>query len=93
MSGVMQRIKLLKDAVDAATEAGANRERAARAQEDTVLPAEREALVRRRDELMNEVKQKNVKVKILIDDLRELHRDVAILQSMYYPLSAQDRAR
>lgn len=93
MAEVMQRVEKLRVAVDAATSAGTSREQAAQAREENVLPAEREALTRRRDELMEQVKEKNGKVKILIDDLRELHRDIAVFQSLYRPVPPQQRAR
>ncbi len=62
-------------------------------EEDSVLSAEREALVRRRDKLVNEVKHKNAKVKLLIDDLRELHRDIAVLLSVFNSMKVQQRVR
>lgn len=93
MAEVMQRVEKLRVAVDTATAAGAKREAAAQTREESVLPAEREALTRRRDELMEQVKEKNGKVKLLIDDLRELHRDIAVFQSLYRPVPPQQRAR
>lgn len=93
LTEVLKRVDALKDAVDEATRAGESRVQAAVEEEDSVLSAEREALVRRRDKLMNEVKQKNTKVKLLIDDLRELHRDIAVLLSVFNSMKVQQRVR
>lgn len=90
---MLHRVETLKEAVDAATRAAEHCQRPMQPQEDVVLAAEHEALVRRRDTLMNEVSQKNVKVKILIDDLRELHRDIAVLISVFNSMKSQQRSR
>lgn len=84
---------MLKGAVDAATQAAENCQRPAQPREDAVMAAEHEALVRRRDALMKEVSQKNVKVKILIDEFRELHRDIAVLLSVFNSMKPQQRVR
>lgn len=60
--------------------------------EESVSPDERTALTERRAALVAEVQNKNEKVKLLIDQLRDLHRDIVMLLSGYYkPVSTQPR--
>lgn len=73
----------LRKAVGAAAELNAKRMEEAKQMESQVSEEEKQALVERRAQLVEQVAAKNKKVKILIDHLRELHRDIVALLAPY----------
>lgn len=68
----------------------------AREQDDAVSPQERFALQARREALINEVQSKNDRMKLLIDQLRELYRDSLTIRNnlnVYYPRNAPSASK
>lgn len=68
----------------------------AREQDDAVPPQERFALQARRESLINEVQSKNDRMKLLIDQLRELYRDSLTIRNnlnVYYPRNAPSASK
>ena len=80
----MARFDTLRKAVDTAVSLHmANK--AVSVKEESEVPAEdRHALEERRKTLVVEVRAKNERLKILIDHLRDLHRDIVVLLGNYY---------
>lgn len=72
---VLTRINHLRNAVNAVTQLHNEAVLQAQKQEDAVPPQERAALEARRAALIDEVHVKNERMKLLIDNLRELYRD------------------
>lgn len=92
LTPVLTRFETIRKAVEQAVSVHDALVQKAQQEEDRVQPQERTALMERRAALIEEVRTKNEKVKLLIDHLRELHRDILILVSSYYkPLSSQAR--
>ena len=88
----MKRFEILRKAVEQAETVHSMMMQKAEQEESQIQPQQRAALLERRAALIEEVKTKNQKVKLLIDHLRELHRDILILMGSYYkPLSSQGR--
>lgn len=90
---MLQNVESLRTAIAGATAAYENRDTQVKAAELAFPDSEREALLAKRDALRKEVAEKNVKVKILIDELRELHRDIVVLLASYKSMKPQTRAR
>lgn len=92
LAPVLARFDALRKAVDAAVGLQTQRVEKAEKEEKEMSPEERQLLVERRAQLVEEVRSKNEKIKILIDHLRELHRDIVALRAGYIkPLTSQGR--
>lgn len=81
---MLARIEVLRGAVDIAVGLNKARTEAAVKAEAQVSADEKNSLMERRAALVDEVRAKNERVKILIDHLRELHRDIVVLVGAYY---------
>lgn len=92
LAPVLVRFEALRKAVDAAVGLHTQRVEKAEKEEKEVSAEERQQLVEKRAQLIEEVRSKNEKVKILIDHLRELHRDIVALLAAYIkPLNSYGR--
>lgn len=92
LAPVLARFDALRKAVGAAVGFHKQRVEKAEAEEKDVSAEDRQQLLDRRAQLIDEVRAKNKKIKILIDHLRELHRDILALPTPYKkPHSSQAR--
>lgn len=92
LTPVLQRLSALRAAVQVAVAARQQMVAQAERDEQAVSAEDRSALEERHSMLVMEVHMKDEKIKILIDQLRELHRDIVILLASYFKhLSAQRR--
>ncbi|CAN8065669.1 unnamed protein product [Agarophyton chilense] len=64
---------------------------AAERDETLLTAAQRAALIEQKRCLVEEVRVKNDKIKLLIDQLRHLHRDITVLVSTYYNAAPPSR--
>lgn len=81
---VLARFEALRTAVQHATVLHANKMGELESAEKLVGEEERKSLRDRKAALVNEVRGKNKRIKVLIDHLRELHRDIVVMLACYF---------
>lgn len=81
---VLARFETLRAAVQQATVLHANKMGELERAEKVVGEEERKALTERKAALVEEVRGKNKKIKVLIDHLRVLHRDIVVMLAWYF---------
>lgn len=85
LTPVLERFEKLHKAVEQATTLYGARVDEMKKEEEAVGEEERAALVERRSLLIEEVHAKNHRIKVLIDHLRELHRDIVVMAGCMKP--------
>lgn len=92
LAPVLERFDTLRKAVEQATTLYGARVEEVKKEEEAVKEEERVELVERKAQLIEEVRAKNRRIKVLVDHLRELHRDILVLLACYWkPVGPQNR--
>lgn len=84
LEDMLKRFETLRKSVNAAISAHDNTITTAKTRQSQVPEDERMALMQKRAKLIAEVHGKNIKVRILISQMRELQRDILALVTPYY---------
>lgn len=92
LAPVLERFDTLRQAVEQATTLYGARMEEMKKEEQGVGEDERVELVERKAQLIEEVQAKNRRIKVLVDHLRELHRDIVVMLACYWkPFTPQNR--
>lgn len=84
LDDMLKRFETLRKSVNAAISAHDNTILTAKTRQNQVPEDERMGLMQKRAKLIAEVHGKNIKVRVLISQLRELQRDILALPTPYY---------
>lgn len=91
---VMARFDKLRASVELATSLHKQKVSRMKQEEAKVTDAEKAQLVEKRKALIEEVTLKNNKIRILIDHLRDLHKDIVLcLNSYFKPIQTQNKGK
>ncbi|KAI0561104.1 hypothetical protein FGB62_93g016 [Gracilaria domingensis] len=90
---VMKRFDSLRTAVANAVSMHAAIVATAQQEEALVTSQQRAALVEQKRSLVEDIRAKNDKIKLLIDQLRDVHRDITVLVSTFFHASPTTRQK